>query len=245
MISPKLDLREKQELDQSKIFIFSKSNLSLKNRKRKKNSDNINNEEKNTEKSESAIKNFSPLTLLDIYTKLNTLSSRIPNIPSNGLDSNNLTSVKKWATRMNNIIEEFNLLLYCVPAATYKWGCDRSGAADQNLNVLSSELSNSQEQISSSVTPRLTNILSPVVEIVIKKVVTKRNGLGFDIRENEFLRVNADPAFLSLCFCIICKNAFMLRNILLTNFYKIQECIKDYLKATIKDNDSTRGDFIY
>jgi len=239
-------LRNDKELEnQSKLFTFSPSTLCLKTKKRKTSKDNNNIEPNFISRNNSVIENFTPLTLLDIYTKVSILASRVPNVPANGLDSNNIDSVKKWATQMQSVIEEFNLLLCCVSAATYKWGSDRSGAADQNLTVLSNELGNAQEQISSSVTPRLTNILAPVVEIVIKKVVSKKNELGDDIRENEFMREDVDPAFLSLCVCIICRNATMLRQVVLTNFHKIQDCINDYLKATKKDNESERGSFAY
>lgn len=148
---------------------------------------------------------------------------------------------------MQAIIEEFNLLLCCVSAATYRWGTDRSGAADQNLGLLSSELGNAQDQISTSITPRLTNVLAPVVDLVnYESISTKGTGDGgVDKKENYFRTVENDPAFIILCSGILCRNAEMLRQVLLTNFHKVARCIDDYLKATSKDGQNSRNAFSY
>ena len=130
------------------------------------------------------------LKLEDIRTKLELLCERVPAIPegnfviSNG-DSNDEnskstsgepiideTATREWAAQLQVVLEEFNLYVCCVGTATYKWGTERSGAGDQNLNLLLSEMSSSQEQISTAVTPRLTNLLAPVVDLVIEKTVT-------------------------------------------------------------------------
>ena len=106
--------------------------------------------------------------------------------------------VRTWATKMQACLEEFGLHLGLVSSATYKWGTDRSGAADQNLALLGAELGNAQEQISTSITPRLTNVLAPVVDLVIKKTVTRKEvdpetGKEEEIKLNTFSRELVDP----------------------------------------------------
>lgn len=146
---------------------------------------------------------------------------------------------------MQTIIEEFNLLLCCVSSATYKWGTDRSGAADQNLALLSNELGNAQDQISTSVSPRLSNVLAPVVDLVTKESITTKDENGVERKVNYFGQEENDPMFIQLCTDILCRNAVMLRHVLLTNFHKVRKCIDDYLKATKKDGEGQRASFVY
>ena len=139
------------------------------------------------------------LKLRDIRSKLEELCDRVPAIPEgnfllpnndngdkNGGDNGHKgggesaataaaideTATREWAARLQVVLEEFNLYVCCVGTATYKWGTERSGAGDQNLTLLLAEVSASQEQISTAVTPRLTNLLAPVVDLVIEKTVT-------------------------------------------------------------------------
>jgi len=170
------------------------------------------------------------------------LCRKVPTVPDGGIDPADDGAVNAWAGRMQAVIEEFNLLLCCVSAATYKWGSERSGAADQNLGVLSGELGNAQEQISNSVSTRLTNVLAPVVDLVIERTVTtKDDKTGEEIKVNHFVREKVDPSFLRLCNDILCRNAPMLRQVVLANFHKINKVIGDYSKATKKDCQNDRG----
>jgi len=192
------------------------------------------------------ISDYNSLSLEEIRSRIIDIASRVPKIPPDGIDPDDPVAVKEWATKMQAIIEEFNLHLCCVSAATYKWGSDRSGAADQNLTNLSNELGNAQEQISSSVTQRLTNVLAPVVDLVVKESVkTKNSETGEEVTVNTFAREEVDPAFLRLCAGILCRNAVMLRQVVLANFNKIASCVDDYLKATQKDGQNDRGAFTY
>lgn len=188
---------------------------------------------------------YDALSLQDIQTRIGQLCCRVPRVPEEGLDEKNNEAVRDWATQLQAVIEEFNLLLCCVSAATYKWGSERSGAADQNLSVLSAELSNAQDQISSSVTPRLTNLLAPVVDLVIDKTITTKNDKGEEIKQNIFTRKQVDPDFLRLCATILCRNAKLLRQVVLANFHKIHKCIGDYLQAHKKDTQHDSRGFAY
>jgi len=69
------------------------------------------------------------------------------------------------------VLEEFSLLMACVSPAMYVWGTDQSGAADQNLSWLMAKLMGSQEQILSCVTPRLNDVLAPIVTLLTDKIV--------------------------------------------------------------------------
>jgi hypothetical protein len=195
---------------------------------------------------------FKSFTLEDIRSKIQSLSSRVPEIPeanfSNGNGDNGSTDsdldehvIRDWAATLQAVLEEFNLLVCCVATATYKWGTDRSGASDQNLSLLSGELASSQEQIASTVTPRLTNVLAPVVDLVIEKTVTTKNAEGMEVKENHFTRKLVDPEFVKLCHMILARNAPLLRQVVLSNFQKILACLKDYLDAQKNDTQHSRG----
>ena len=204
---------------------------------------------------------FTMLTLDDILTKLELLCHRVPPIPegnfrisTEGNDTKatatttgtddiiiDETKTKEWAATLQAVLEEFNLYVCFVATATYRWGTDRSGAADQNLNLLSGEMAASQDQISSTVTPRLTNVLAPVVDLVIDKTTTTKDKNGVEIKENHFKRELVDPDFLSLCHKILARNAPLLRQVVLSNFHKSLQTLKDYLKAQKNDTQHSRG----
>lgn len=193
----------------------------------------------------TSIEGFSPLSLDDICTKIQNLATKVPAIPDDtfGLTKGELHEalIKEWAATLQTILEEFNLVICCVATACYKWGTDRSGAADQHLSLLSGELGSSQEQIVATVTPRLTNVLAPVVDLVIEKVVTTKNGLGHEVKENKFIQKFVDPDFVELCHRILARNAHMLRQVVLSNFQKILKALNDYLKAQKNDTQHSRG----
>lgn len=192
-----------------------------------------------TDSSDNA--SFKPLTLAQIRTKIDVLKDRVPIVPTEGIDPSDIEAVREWASTLQAIIEEFNLLLCCVSASTYKWGSDRSGAADQNLGMLSSELGNAQDQITTSITPRLTNVLAPVVELVRHVTLQEDDEKGRKKKIHEFRTQENDPAFVHLCRTILCRNAVMMRCVFLTNVIKVGKCIDDYLKATKKDSSNNRN----
>jgi hypothetical protein len=212
---------------------------------------------------------FTMLKLEDILGKIESLCHRVPPIPEGNFriqkeeekeegndtttttttttsatttwDDIDETKTKEWAATLQAVLEEFNLYVCCVATATYKWGTDRSGAADQNLNLLSGEMAASQDQISSTVTPRLTNVLAPVVDLVIEKTTTVKGTNGVEVKENHFKRELVDPDFLSLCHKILARNAPLLRQVVLSNFHKLLQALKDYLKAQKNDTQHSRG----
>lgn len=186
---------------------------------------------------------YESMSLNEIQRRIGELCHRVPK--DEGLDPTDFKTVKAWASELQAIIEEFNLLVCCISAATYRWGSDRSGAADQNLGVLSAELGNSQEQIQSVVSPRLTNVLAPVVDLVVDKTITTKQEDGSEVKENVYIRKQVDPSFLELCAKILCRNATLLRQVCLANFHKIHTCIGDFLKAQVKDNQHDSRGFAY
>ena len=155
---------------------------------------------------------YQALSLVEIKDRITALMDRVPTVDKELTDSD---EIYNWAATLQAVIEEFNLLVCLIAAATYKWGTDRSGAADQNLTLLGGELQASQEQISSTVTPRLTNILAPVVDLVIdKSIVTKQHDntaaaadknnnttttVVVKTKQNVFTQKQVDPNFLDLC----------------------------------------------
>ena len=220
----------------------SSGGTSNNNRKRKANNDTGGSSLKSSKvKDDNTLGNgFEDYSLEDIRSKIRSLAERVPQIPSEKFSEHDFDEelVKEWAGQLQSVLEEFNLLVCCVATATYKWGTDRSGAADQNLNLLSGELASSQEQIASTVTPRLTNVLAPVVDLVIEKVVTTKNDQGNEVKENQFARKLVDPDFVKLCHGILARNAVLLRQVVLSNFQKLLKVLKDYINAQKNDSQS-------
>lgn len=191
------------------------------------------------------VEGFEAMALKDIQNGIRDLCTRIPDVPVDpALDPTDEKAVTEWATKLQAVIEEFNLLLCCISAATYKWGSERSGAADQHLNILSAELGTSQDQISSAVVPRLNNVLAPVVDLVVDKVVISKEG-GSEVRQNVYTRQHVDPEFMLLCRGILCRNAKLLRQVCMANFHKIYCVISDYLKALESDGENDARGFSY
>ncbi len=217
---------------------------------------------------------FSMLKLGDIKSKLEMLCKKVPAIPEGNFILNNgndddengnksepkidETATREWAAQLQVVLEEFNLYICCAGTATYKWGTERSGAGDQNLSLLIGEMSSSQEQISTAVTPRLTNLLAPVVDLVIEKTVTYKQEMTInttdkesthqepkrrmtEVKENHFTRKLVDPSFLSLCHKILARNAPLLRRVVLSNFHKILAAMRDFLKAQENDMQHSRS----
>jgi len=190
---------------------------------------------------------YQKLSLAQIKDGIVALMDRVPSVDGELTDA---TEIYTWAATLQAVIEEFNLLVCLIAAATYKWGSDRSGAADQNLSLLSGELAASQEQISTTVTPRLTNILAPVVDLVIDKSVVTHSSSDSNnnkqkVKQNVFCQKEVDPDFLELCRKILARNAKMIRQVCLANFYKVSLCIGNFLEAQEKDSNNDSRGFAY
>jgi hypothetical protein len=154
--------------------------------------------------------------------------------------------VKQWATSMQLVLEELNILMGCVYPATYVWGTDRSGAADQNLALLNSELVRSQDHIATLVSPRISEVLTPVMSLVTKKTVTtKDEKTGAEIKTNYFETTPEDPDYVHLSHVVLARNATMLRQVVLANLDKMLQAIKDYLAAQHKDSQHDSRGFVY
>jgi len=254
---------------------------------------NIKNEDSSTSQSKtatrSAAKNakdadnngFEALSLRDIHDRIKELANQVPEIPSEGFykegaapdatspvigeppDNLDKALIKTWASRLQVVLEELGLLLCCVSTATYRWGTDRSGASDQNLTLLNDELNSTQDQIASRVTPRLRNVLTPVVDLVVEKTITTKikkrskedenggsaeagddEGEVVEVKQNVFSRHLEDPDFVHLCYEILARNAPMMRLVVMTNFDKMLRCITDYLAAQNNESQHHR-EFAY
>ncbi len=82
-------------------------------------------------------------------------------------------------------------------------------------------------------------------ETIVKKVKDETTGEVYERRINEFSREKNDPDFIHLCHVILCRNAVMLRHVVLTNFHKVEKCIGDYLNATKKDSGNHNRSAFY
>lgn len=206
---------------------------------------------------------YAPLTLDGIRERLEELCRKIPPIPddkfelrdgkSNPLISETLPQsshdcpydkkqLKLWAATMQACLEEFHLLVACVSPATYVWGTDRSGAAEQNLGLLSNEFLRSQEQLLARVSPRLNDVVAPVVTMLTDKTITTKEG-DKEIKQNYYITTLEDPDYVDLCYTILARNSPSLRHVVLANFDKLLRTIEDYLQAQDTQHD-TRG-FVY
>lgn len=154
--------------------------------------------------------------------------------------------IRIWAADLQNVLQEFRLLVACSSPATYVWGTDRSGAAEQNLSLLSNEFSRSQEHISARVTPHLNDVLAPVVTLVTDKTVTLKAADGCqETKQNYFVTTVEDPDYVDLCYTVLAKNAILLRQVVLSNFDKLLQAVEDYLAAQHKDSQHDARGFVY
>eukprot|EP00984_Skeletonema_dohrnii_P023536 scaffold12614_cov145-Skeletonema_dohrnii-CCMP3373.AAC.2 len=136
---------------------------------------------------------FQPMSLSQIQLRikllLDKLPSALPQVPPDYINpdetihnNNNQQSslyhppIKSFASALQTTIEEYNLLLSLVSSATYQWGVDRSGASQQNLSVMNSELQQCQEVITSVVSGRLSNVLCPAVDVLVGRVEVVKGG---------------------------------------------------------------------
>ena len=215
--------------------------------------------------------NFTPCTLPDILNRLHSLMDALPKeIPAvpdelsgdNGDTTAQHAIIKSFASSLQIVIEQYNLLLSLVSSATYKWGVDRSGASQQNLSVMASELAQCQEMISGTVSGRLSNVLCPAVDVLVGEVEIVRDNnvinTGDDEsggrkkrrlnttsdsklnqtnerRINHYIRAQVDPAYVHLSHVILARNGEMIRHTVATSIYTAQKVIRDYLNAMKKD----------
>jgi len=140
---------------------------------------------------------FEPLSLPQIQLRIKLLLEKLPaNLPECLPNYNPKTTVeaasalyapvKTFASAVQILIEEYNLLLSLVSSATYRWGVDRSGASQQNLSVMSAELQQCQEVISTVVSARLSNVLCPAVDVMIGEVEIVKGEGNDSIDEGDF-----------------------------------------------------------
>jgi hypothetical protein len=209
---------------------------------------------------------YEPLTLQDIRDRLIQLCRHVPPVPAEGFESDekppavdtstlpvattpcpyDKAALREWATKMQTVLEEFQLLIAVVSAATYRWGTDRSGAADQNLNVLSDELMRAQEQILGRVSPRLSDVLAPVVSLITDKTVTIKTADNMkEIKQNYYITTQEDPDYVNLCYTVLARNAVGMRQVVLANFDKLLQAVSDYLEAQHKDSQHDSRGFLY
>jgi len=184
--------------------------------KRKKRDNETNGANKKLQELASKIPKNSPnsgfqlLSLDDISEKVLGLIDLIPRLPEGGFPDDKHETVKPFAHQLQSTLEQFNLLCICMTPATYTWSSNRSGAMDQNLSVLSSEISSVQDQISSSVSNKISNVLAPVVDLVISHTEVEKSEVdgenkSKEIRTNKFSRELVDPEFLKLASKVLGK----------------------------------------
>jgi hypothetical protein len=218
---------------------------------------------------------YAAYSLQEIHDRFQDLCRNVPAVPDDGflLTDKQLTAAKKenasqkknstmpvsqeacvydkatiriWAADLQNVLQEFRLLVACSSPATYVWGTDRSGAAEQNLALLSNEFSRSQEHISARVTPHLNDVLAPVVTLVTDKTVTIKHDNGKEeTKQNYFITTEEDPDYVDLCYSVLAKNAVLLRQVVLSNFDKLLQAVEDYLAAQHKDSQHDARGFVY
>jgi hypothetical protein len=161
-------------------------------------------------------------------------------------------AIRAWAVAMTHVIEEMSYLLPNISIATYQWGTNRSGAADQNLQLLLTEIARSQDQINNKVAPRLNDVLCPVVTLLTDRTVTTKSMTGrsledggeIETKQNYFRHAYEDCEYVELCYNSVGRNAIYMRHLLLANLDKMISALNDYETADGKDKDSSR-DFVY
>ncbi|KAL3788829.1 hypothetical protein ACHAWO_008154 [Cyclotella atomus] len=143
---------------------------------------------------------FTPCSLVEIQKRMKGLMDALPKVlpgvpEENDINDSSFTdntpshqAIKSFASSLQIVIEQYNLLLSLVSSATYKWGVDRSGASQQNLSVMVSELQQCQEMISTTVSGRLSNVLCPAVDVLVGEVEIIRGGSGNNDNDGDDAR---------------------------------------------------------
>jgi hypothetical protein len=197
--------------------------------------------------------------------QLRDLCARVPRIPADefAATANNGTTelasnfpqavrpcqydkkaIYKWADDMQTVVDDFQMIHSCVGPATYVWGTDRSGAAEQNLSLLMSEFSRSLDQITSRVSARIELILVPAASLRATRMeITKHDNV--EIRQNYYGVAYEDTDSYEYCFTNVARNAKGMRQVILANFDKTLQAINDYLQAQHKDGQHDSRGFVY
>ena len=85
-------------------------------------------------------------------------------------------------------------------------------------------------------------MLAPVVDLVESRCIKKKDpATGEEIKTKEYSQEVVDPAYLDLCRGVLCRNAKMLRSVVLTSFHKVNRVIADYQKTSLKDSEQDRS----
>jgi hypothetical protein len=101
-----------------------------------------------------------------------------------------------------------------------------------------------QEQLIARVSPRLNDVLAPVVTLVTDKTVTEKVD-GKEVKQNYFITTHEDPDYANLCYTILARNAGSLRQVVIANFDKLLRAVHDFLNAQHKDNQHDSRGFVY
>lgn len=191
---------------------------------------------------------FKQYTLQDICNKIKNLSKQVPrSYRAESINPNSVTQVKEWGESIEYLTDEYYLLYHCVLSATYKWGTQRSGAADQNLEILNNGLETANRMINNAVkrdmtqdtlAPRKYKYLSKIVETKDKKRGgrTRTYIYGNDIEEEHIQRYIAKG---------LSRHAPLQRQVLLSAFDLSCRCINDYLEASKNDEQVHISGFSY
>jgi len=143
---------------------------------------------------------FVPISLSQVRLRLAALLGKLPKeLPAvppayNPNVNQSHADVVKFASDLQVVVEEWNLLISLVSPSTYEWGVDRSGASQQNLGVMSSELQQCQDTVSNIVSPRLSNVLCPAVDLMLAQTEIIRDGSGGEVDEGEGDVVMREPS---------------------------------------------------
>ena len=194
----------------------------------------------------------SATTAADATNSTNITSTTIPTPHFPNDCPYDKTKIRTWAAALQHVLEEFHLLVALVSAATYRWASERSGAADQNLTALGQELARSQEQILGRVSPRIHDVLAPVVAVVTDKTVTTTTTAAttgeetIKTQQNYYITIPEDIDYVNLCHAAAARNAASLRQVVLANLDKLLRTVQDYMQAQVNDSqhDVARG-FVY
>ena len=196
---------------------------------------------KDENKGETEQEVFKQYTLEDICNKIKDLSQRVPRASRAELiDPNSPTQVREWGESIEFLTDEYHLLYHCVLSATYKWGTQRSGAAEQNLDILIQGLETANRMINDAVkrdmtqdtmAPRKHKFLSNIVETEDKATgkITRTYIYGNDIEDEHIQRYIAKG---------LSRNAPLQRHVLLSAFDLTCRCMNDYIEASKKDNQT-------
>jgi len=170
--------------------------------------------------------NFTPYTIKELHKQVDEWANReLPALPEND------AATKDFCNELRKHVETFQFLTVAILTTSYTWPSKRSGAAEQQLGHLQSEIGNIQDTFNSLISARISNILVPVSELVVDEI--HKEG---ETKKYKYRSVVADPEYHLLSMDGVQRNAKWMLYTLQSQWNKLSTVLTDFQTAMLEDS---------